>query len=64
MGDAGVLVNPYDADSIADGLRRVLDDAALRSDLIARGTRRVRSFSWGESVKRVHAIYAEIAAEQ
>ena len=62
VGDAGLLVNPYDATSIADGIRRVLDDAALRADLITRGTARARSFSWEESVKRVHAIYTEMAA--
>ncbi len=64
VGDAGVLVNPYDAAAIADGIRRVLDDTALRADLIARGAVRARSFSWQESVKRVHAIYAEMAADQ
>ncbi len=63
VGDAGVLVNPYDAESIADGIRRVLDDASFRTDLIARGVQRARTFSWGESAKRVRAIYAEIAAD-
>ena len=61
VGDAGVLVNPYDAESIADGLRRVLDDAVLRRDLKVRGRARARSFSWPASVKRIRDIYHEVA---
>ncbi len=60
VGDAGVLVNPYDVTSIADGIRRVLDDAVLRDTLRTRGVARARSFSWPASVKRIHDIYQEI----
>ena len=38
-GDAAVLVPPTDVDAIADGLRRLLEDAALRADLAERGRR-------------------------
>ena len=41
---------PYDADSIADGMRRVLTDPALASDLSAKGLARAREFSWERSV--------------
>ena len=61
VGDAGVLVNPYDVTSIADGIRRVLDDSALRDALKTRGLARARSFSWPASVKRIRDIYQEIA---
>ena len=59
----GVLVNPYDAESIADGIRRVLDDGALSQDLSTRGLARARSFSWPTSVKRIRDIYHEVATE-
>lgn len=62
VGDAGLLVNPYDAESVAGGIRRVLDNAELRRDLIARGVARARTFSWRASIARVHAIYAEVAS--
>ncbi len=38
-GDAALLVDPYSAEAIADAMRRVLTDDALRSDLGARGPR-------------------------
>ena len=62
VGDAGVLVNPYDVRSIADGIRRVLDDSALRNALKTRGLARARSFSWPKSVKRIRDIYQEIVS--
>ena len=60
VGDAGVLVNPYDVASIADGIRRVLEDSTLREELRGRGLARARAFSWPESVKRIRDIYQEI----
>jgi glycosyltransferase involved in cell wall biosynthesis len=63
VGDAAVLVDPYDPESIADGMRRVLTDADLRADLIARGLQRARAYSWEASVQRIHDIYEEVIAE-
>ncbi len=60
-GDAAVLVDPYDADAIADGIFRVLTDERLRRDLRQRGLARARQFSWEQSVKRVHDIYMQAA---
>ena len=62
VGDGAVLVDPYEPRDIADGIRRALDDAALREELRARGLARARSFSWPASVRRIHAIYREVAA--
>lgn len=59
-GGAALLVDPHDTDSIADGLRRVLTDEALRRDLVQRGLERARQFSWMTSVASVHRIYMEV----
>ena len=37
-GDAAVLVDPYDVDSIVDGLRRVLTDPALADEMRRKGS--------------------------
>jgi glycosyltransferase involved in cell wall biosynthesis len=63
MGDAALFVDPYDADAIADGIRRVITDPALRADLSARGLARAREFSWERSVRRVREIYDEVARQ-
>ena len=45
-GDAACLVDPRDAKSIADGMHRVLKDGDFRSDMISKGLRRAKQFSW------------------
>jgi glycosyltransferase involved in cell wall biosynthesis len=57
VGDAAVLVDPHSVEDIAGGLERVLGDAALRDDLVARGRERVQHFSWERSVRAIHAGY-------
>jgi glycosyltransferase involved in cell wall biosynthesis len=44
VGDAGVLVDPTDVGAIAEGLRRILTDDQLRSDLSRRGLIRAKNF--------------------
>jgi glycosyltransferase involved in cell wall biosynthesis len=62
VGDAAVLIDPYDPMAIAGALERVLTDEALRDDLRARGLEQARHFSWDRSIERVRQIYAEVAA--
>jgi glycosyltransferase involved in cell wall biosynthesis len=59
-GGAALLVDPADADSIAEGMVRAATDQALRTDLVTRGLARAREFSWAESVRRIHAVYMEV----
>ena len=62
VGDAALLIDPYDPQAIADAMRRVLTEPALRDDLRRRGFERVRHFSWERSVARVRQIYDEVLA--
>lgn len=60
-GDAAVLVPPTDVDAIADGLARLLEDAALRADLAGRGQRRAARFSWERCARETLAVYRAVA---
>ncbi|MGC4085242.1 MAG: glycosyltransferase family 1 protein [Vicinamibacterales bacterium] len=60
-GDAAQLVDPYDPQSIADGIYRVLTDVDLRRTLRTKGLARAHQFSWGASVRRVREIYGQVA---
>ena len=62
VGDAAILIDPYDPEAIADAMRRVLTDETLRQQLKERGLVRARHFSWDRSVRRVHEIYQEVLA--
>jgi glycosyltransferase involved in cell wall biosynthesis len=61
-GDAALLVDPYDPSSIADAIHRVISQPALAAELRAKGLARAHQFSWETSVRRVHAIYQEVAS--
>jgi glycosyltransferase involved in cell wall biosynthesis len=63
VGDAALLIDPYDSASIAAAMRRVLTEPALREELRGRGLQRVKEFSWERSVRRVREVYAEVLAE-
>jgi glycosyltransferase involved in cell wall biosynthesis len=60
VGDAALLVDPYSEEAIADAIGRVLEDGALRADLVERGRARARLFSWERSAARVHDRYMRI----
>lgn len=46
VGDAGLLVDPYDVEAIAHGIRRLVEDSALREELKRKGLERAKQFTW------------------
>jgi glycosyltransferase involved in cell wall biosynthesis len=63
VGDAAVLVDPYDSEAIADGMMRALTDDELREDLRRRGLERAQRYSWERSVRQIREIYHEVARQ-
>jgi len=57
MGDAAEYVDPYDIESIATGLERLLRDRAHRDALAARGRARAKLFSMDHYTARLRAVY-------
>jgi len=60
VGQAALMIDPYEPSAIADAMYRVLTDAPLRAELIQLGFARAREFSWERSIKRVREIYEEV----
>ena len=52
-GDAACYVDPYDTESIAEGICKVLDNRDFRDHLIAKGLERVKAFSWERSANKI-----------
>jgi glycosyltransferase involved in cell wall biosynthesis len=50
-GDAALLANPYDPNSIAAAMQQLNNDENLRQSLIGRGLERARLFSWDRSAE-------------
>jgi glycosyltransferase involved in cell wall biosynthesis len=62
VGEAALLIDPYEPAAIAQAMHRVLTEPSLREDLRRRGLLRVKDFSWERSIRRVHEIYQEVLA--
>jgi glycosyltransferase involved in cell wall biosynthesis len=56
-GGAAVLVDPYDVEAIADGMRRIVCDGTLRTALVDRGHARALACSWQQSAAGTIAAY-------
>jgi glycosyltransferase involved in cell wall biosynthesis len=62
VGDAGVLVDPQDSRSIADGMRSLLEDATLTKKLSEAGSQRAGSYSWAKTAQGLVDAYREVRA--
>ena len=62
-GNAALLVEPADTDALADALVRVIEDTALREELITRGRVRLAAFSWRATADGINALYRRALAE-
>lgn len=61
VGDAGVLVDPLDTEAIADGLERLLYDAAQRMICEELGRARARRFTWEKTAQIVADAALQLA---
>ncbi len=62
-GDAALLVDPLQEESIAAGLRQ-LADPAVALDFAARGRQRAKEFSWERAARLTMDVYREVLAER
>ncbi len=62
-GDAALLVNPTDVDALAAALHRAATDEPLRATLLARGFKRVNTFTWDNAAKQLMAVYAAVGGK-
>lgn len=61
-GDAAVLVDPRSVEAIADGIGRVLGDAAFARSLREKGLARAARFTWQSSALETLAAYRQAMA--
>ncbi len=60
-GDAALYVNPENADDISAKMQKLVDDPALRKELIAKGTKQLTKFSWEKAAKETLKVLEEVA---
>jgi alpha-1,3-rhamnosyl/mannosyltransferase len=62
VGDAGKCVNPKDINALAETLRSVLEDQALRQRMAKAGVAHANGFTWEKCAERTIAVYREAMA--
>jgi glycosyltransferase involved in cell wall biosynthesis len=56
-GEAGIMVDPYDTDSLAKAMRQVLTDSELRDNMIEKGLEQSKRFSWEKAAEQTLEVY-------
>ena len=60
-GEGAIYVDPHSPEVIADGIQRALEDAVLRTELIARGRENAARFTWRRAAEAFLAACDETA---
>ncbi len=63
VGDAGLLVDPHDAQALAQAIEQVLGDHALHERLRHAGLERAASFSWRACAEGTSAAYHRVLSQ-
>ncbi len=62
LGEAAILVNPYNTEEIAQAIKNTLEDERLRASLIEKGFARAKLFSWEKTARETLGVYKELCA--
>ncbi|MFH1245700.1 MAG: glycosyltransferase, partial [Candidatus Omnitrophota bacterium] len=61
IGSAGLLVDPYNEDEMAEGMYSLLIDKELRNTYISRGIKKAAEFAWQKTAGEMLNIYKDLA---
>ena len=57
VGDAGITIEPKDADSLAEAIGKVISDSKLRENMIKMGIKQIEKFNWQNTARKTLEIY-------
>lgn len=64
VGDAALLVDPYDVEEIAEAMYRVVTEEDVRANLIKKGRQRAGQFSWEKTARETLAVYKRVCKQK
>jgi len=62
VGEAGIMVNPYDTSRLAQAMREVLTNSQLRDYMVRKGLEQSKKFSWERTAEQTQEVYDEVLA--
>ena len=60
VGDAALLINPYNTSELAQAMIRLLEDEKLREELQQKGYARAQLFTWPKSASKMLSVYQRL----
>ena len=63
VGDAGLLVDPFDVDALAGAVERLINNSALREELRVKGFARATLFDWKATAQRTLDVYKQVVSQ-
>jgi len=60
VGNAGIMVNPYDVNGLAKAMYEVLTNDGLREELRKRGLERAKMLSWKKTAEETLKVYEKV----
>ncbi len=60
VGDAAIIADPYDVNKFAEEMYELLMNESLKEEMIKKGLKRSKMFSWDISAKKTLKIYKEL----
>ncbi|MBU1000394.1 glycosyltransferase family 4 protein [Patescibacteria group bacterium] len=59
-GDAVVYIDPLNIADISNKLKEVLGNSDLRGDLVRKGFKQIKKFSWKKTAEETYSVYKEL----
>jgi glycosyltransferase involved in cell wall biosynthesis len=60
VGQAGIMVDPYDAEALAASMATLLKDPERQNELAKAGLERAKRFSWERAARETMAVYKNL----
>lgn len=61
VGEAGICIDPYDGERLADQMKTVLSDENLKKEMRLKGIQRAKLFSWDIFIRKTFEVYRDAA---
>jgi glycosyltransferase involved in cell wall biosynthesis len=60
LGESALLVDPLDANALANTIVALLQDGRRRDEVIENGQARIKAFSWDRAAMATHQVYSQV----
>jgi glycosyltransferase involved in cell wall biosynthesis len=59
-GDAAIVVNPASEEEIKKSIKKVLDDKEMQKELVTKGLKRAKEFTWEKAANETMKVYQKL----